>query len=347
MGSNLINSYCGNHFGYGDIKLYAGTASMELAHKVADYISGQLKDRDPKSKGVKLSGRDVDVFPNENIFVRLHNSVRGQDAYVIQTTSRPVHNNLMELLIMLQTLKLDSAGRITAVIPYLTYARSDKKDQPRVPITARLVTDMIEVAGADRYITCDLHAGQIQGFFSIPGDVLSAFHLITEYIQTKLPSMVNPVLVTTDLGFAKTARNIATDLDIPIALIEKRRNTKTGKSAALNIVGNVRDCDVILVDDEVDTAGSMSHAIKLVQSEEFGARSVTIACVHPVLSGPAIERLSSSNFVEFITTDTIPITQRMKECLGERLTIISIAPLLGEVILRAHEGRSVGEMFDE
>ena len=347
MGTNSTNTYCGNHFGYGDIKLYAGTASMDLAHKVADYISAQLKERDPKNKGLKLSGRDVDVFPNENIFVRLHNSVRGQDAYVIQTTSRPVHNNLMELLVMLQTLKLDSAGRITAVVPYLTYARSDKKDQPRVPITARLVTDMIEVAGADRYVTCDLHAGQIQGFFSIPGDVLSAFHLITEYIETKLPSMVNPVLVTTDLGFAKTARNIATDLDIPIALIEKRRNTKTGKSAALNIVGNVRDCDVILVDDEVDTAGSMSHAIQLVQSEEFGARSVSIACVHPVLSEPAIERLSSSNFVEFITTDTIPITKKMKDCLGERLTIISVAPLLGEVILRAHEGRSVGEMFDE
>src|SRR3989304_9172856 len=156
---------------YGEIKLFAGTASPDLAQKIADYL------------GTTLCGRDIVLFPNDNIFVKLHGSVRGQDVYVIQTTSSPVQYNLMELLILLQTLRLDSAARITAVVPYLCYARSDRKDQPRVPITARLVADMVEVAGADRYVTMDLHAGQIQGFFSIPGDVLSAFHILTTHVQ--------------------------------------------------------------------------------------------------------------------------------------------------------------------
>src|SRR5512142_1490292 len=175
---------------YGDIKLYAGTACPELAHKIADYLD------------LPLGERDIITFPNDNLFVKLHNSVRGQDCFVIQTTSSPVHRNLMELLILLQTLKLDSAARVTAVIPYLCYGRSDKKDQPRVPITARLVADMIEVAGADRYITLDLHAGQIQGFFSIPGDVVSAFYIQMDYLRSIQPEMKNPVVVTVDLGYA-------------------------------------------------------------------------------------------------------------------------------------------------
>ncbi|HKJ27092.1 MAG TPA: ribose-phosphate diphosphokinase, partial [Anaerolineales bacterium] len=179
---------------YGDIQLIAGSGNRELAEKIAAYL------------GQELAGRDVIEYPNENLLVKLHNSARGQDVYVIQSHSRPVHKNIMELLIMLQTLRLDSAGRITAVIPYLTYARSDKKDQPRVPITARLMADMIEVAGADRYMTLDLHAGQIQGFFSIPGDVLTAFHVITEHIIELLPTLNDPVVVTADLGFAKKGR---------------------------------------------------------------------------------------------------------------------------------------------
>src|SRR5512147_1187447 len=174
---------------YGDVKLYAGTASLDLAGKIAEYL------------GVSLCGRDVVTFPNDNLFIKLHSSVRGQDCYVIQTTSSPVHRNLMELLIMIQTLRLDSAARITAVVPYLCYARSDKKDQPRVPITARLVADMIEVAGADRYIFLDLHAGQIQGFFSIPGDVLTAFYILVDHMKALMPGLVNPVVVTADLGF--------------------------------------------------------------------------------------------------------------------------------------------------
>lgn len=319
---------------YGDIKLYAGRGNPELAEKIADYL------------GQKLSGRDILHFPNDNLMVRLHDSARGQDVYVIQSTGYPVHLNLMELLIMLQTLTLDSAGRVTAVIPYLAYARSDKKDQPRVPITARLVADMIEVAGADRYMTLDLHAGQIQGFFSIPGDVLTAFHIILKYMADLCKKLDDPVVVTTDLGFAKKGRNIAEELDVPLALIEKRRVLKTGVGTeALNIVGDVNGKDVLLVDDEVDTAGSISEAVTVLK--EHGANRIFLAFVHPVLSGPAVDRLSVLPIEEIITTDTLPISQEKQDKLGSKLKILSIAPLLGEVILRAHEGRSVGEMFNE
>ncbi|HBF40980.1 MAG TPA: ribose-phosphate diphosphokinase, partial [Anaerolineaceae bacterium] len=230
---------------YGDIKLYAGTACPDLASRIATHM------------GLPLCDRDIISFPNDNLFVKLHSSVRGQDCYVIQTTSAPVHRNLMELLILIQTLRLDSAARITAVVPYLCYARSDKKDQPRIPITARLVADMIEVAGADRYMTFDLHAGQIQGFFSIPGDVLSAFHNLVGYLKTKRTTMKNPVVVTADLGFAKKGRNYAVALDAPLAFIEKRRINNESKAMALTLIGECTDRDVIIVDDEVDTGGSI------------------------------------------------------------------------------------------
>src|SRR5512138_541419 len=197
---------------YGEIKLYAGSGLPDLAQKIADYLQQ------------RLSPRDVIQFPNENIFVKLNSSARGQDVYVIQTTSSPVHYNLMELLIMIQTIRLDSAARITAVVPYLCYGRSDKKDQPRVPITARLVADMMEVAGADRYMTLDPHAGQIQGFFSIPGDVLTTSHLLIEHVKENLLAhLKDPVVVAADLGFAKKGRNFAADIDRPIAFVEKRR----------------------------------------------------------------------------------------------------------------------------
>ena len=318
---------------YGDIKLYAGSGNAPLANKIADYL------------GQKLSGREIIEFPNDNLLVKLHDSARGQDVYVIQSTSRPVHKNIMELLIMLQTLRLDSAGRITAVIPYLTYARSDKKDQPRVPITARLIADMIEVSGADRYMTLDLHAGQIQGFFSIPGDVLTAFHIITEHVGNRLPEMKDPVVVSADLGFAKKGRNFANDLNLPLALIEKRRAKRGDKTEALNLVGDVDGRDVILVDDEIDTAGSVSQAVNLLKKR--GCKNITLTCVHPVFSYPAIERLESLPLKEIICTDTIPLSEEVCQRLKGKLTVLSIAPLLGEVILRAHEGRSVGEMFNE
>lgn len=318
---------------YGDIKLYAGTACPELATKIADYLD------------VPLSGRDVTHFPNDNLWVRLHNSVRGQDVYVIQTTSRPTHRNLMELLIMLQTLRLDSASRVTAVVPYLCYTRSDKKDKPRVPITARLVADMIEIAGADRYMTLDMHAGQIQGFFSIPGDVISAFHLLQDYVRSLLPDLNAPVVVATDLGFAKKGRNFAARLDVPIAFVEKRRKGSKDSPEALTLIGDVRGRDVIIVDDEVDTGGSISEAAELVKAH--GARRVFLVFVHPIFSPPAVDRLAKLTIDEIITTDTVPIPPDSLAKLGDKLRTISVAPLLGEVIQRAHEGRSVGAMFNE
>ena len=318
---------------YGEIKLFAGTGCPELASAIAKYLD------------LPLSLRDVTLFPNDNLFIRLHQSVRGQDVYVIQTTSRPVHRNLMELLIMLQTLRLDSAGRITAVLPYLCYARSDKKDNPRVPITARLVADMIEIAGADRYMTLDLHAGQIQGFFSIPGDVLTAFHILTDHIRELLPRMKDPVVVAADLGFAKKGRNFAANIDAPIAFVEKRRSGDDARPAALTLIGNVRERDVIVVDDEVDTGGSIQQAVQLVREE--GARDIYVVFVHPVFSEPAVERLAGLPVSRIITTDSVPIPAEKRDLIKDRLTVLSVAPLLGEVIRRAHEGRSVGEMFNE
>ena len=319
---------------YGDIKLYAGSGSPDLAQKIADYLDQPL------------SPREIIQFPNENIFVKLNNSARGQDVYVIQTTSSPVHYNLMELLIMIQTVRLDSAARITAVVPYLCYGRSDKKDQPRVPITARLVADMIEKAGADRYMTIDPHAGQIQGFFSIPGDVLTASHMITNHIKHFMQrDMQDPVVVATDLGFAKKGRNYALDLDVPIAFIEKRRASNDSKAEALTLIGDVRGHDVIIVDDEVDTGGSIAQAVEVVT--KHGCRDIYLAFIHPIFSRSASQRLTDLPIKQMITTDTVPIPLAKLKSLEGRITVLSIAPLLGEVIRRAHEGRSVGEMFNE
>ncbi|MCX6067478.1 MAG: ribose-phosphate pyrophosphokinase, partial [Chloroflexi bacterium] len=290
---------------YGGIKLYAGTGSPELAQKVADYVNAPL------------CGRDIIQFPNENLFIKLHSSVRGQDVYVIQTTSAPVHRNLMELLILVH--------------------------QPRVPITARLVADMIEVAGADRYMVLDPHAGQVQGFFSIPGDVLTGFHLIADYLKAKRPQMKDPVVVTVDLGFAKKGRNVAAEIDAPIAFIEKRRVANDAKAQALTVIGDVENRDVILVDDEIDTGGSIAQAVNLVK--EKGALDVYVVCVHPIFSSSADDRLVALPVNQFIPTDTVPISPEKISLLKDRLTVLSVAPLIGEVIMRAHEGRSVGEMF--
>jgi len=320
---------------YGEIKIFAGTAIPEVAQGISEYL------------GIPCSGRDIIKYPNENLWVRLHKSVRGQDVYLIQNTSRPVHRNLMELLITLQTLRLDSAGRVTAVIPHLSYTRSDKKDKPRVPITARLIADMIEIAGADRYMTMDMHAGQIQGFFSIPGDVLTAYHLLREQIKKYLPSMKDPVVLTVDLGFAKKGRNLAAELGVPIAFIEKRRKAKGNSAEALSLIGDTKDRDVIIVDDEVDTGGSMTAAAIL--AKENDARAIYSVFVHPVFSSPAIKKLAASPITHIITTNTVPIPAKDLITLGKDRTVdvLDVSPLLGEVIRRAHEGRSVGEMFDE
>lgn len=313
---------------YGDIQLLAGTACPALAQEISDYL------------GVPLSGRDIIRFPNDNLFVRLHRSVRGQDVFVIQTLAAPVNDNLMELLIMLDCLKRDSAGRITAVFPYMAYARSDKKDQPRVPITARLVADMLTVAGADRWLTVDLHAGQIQGFFSIPGDEMTAFHILSDYFLEK--ELENAVVVAADLGFAKKGRNFAAKLHLPMAFVEKRRTGNAARAEALTIIGDVEGRDVIIVDDEVDTAGSVIQAVQI--AKQHGARDVYLCFTHPVLSGPAVERLAAAPIKEIVTTNTIPIPPHK---MLPNMKVLSIAPLLGEVIRRVHEGRSVGELFNE
>jgi ribose-phosphate pyrophosphokinase len=313
---------------YGDIKLYAGSSCPELAQRISDHL------------GIPLSPWKIIDFPNENLLVKLGGSVRGQDVYIIQGHSRPVHRNIMEMLLAIDCIKRDSAGRVTVVMPFLAYSQSDKKDQPRIPISARLLADLIEVSGADRWITVDLHSDQIQGFYKIPGDALTAFYIITEHLRKQ--DLSNSVVVTPDLGFAKKGRNYAASLNLPLAFIEKRRIGNEGRRQALTLIGNVDGKDVIIVDDLVDTAGSIKQAIEVVKAH--GARDVRVVFTHPVLSDPATERFRNLPIKEIITTDTIPIPEKN---MLPNITVLSVAPLLGEVILRTHEGRSVGELFNE
>lgn len=317
---------------YGEIKLFAGSSYKYLGQEVAEYL------------GVPLMDHIVHKFSNENIFVRLQSSVRGQDVFFIQGMCSPVSDNIMELLITLDTFKRDSAGRINLVMPYFSYGRSDKKDQPRVPITARLLADLIQVAGADRYVALDLHAAQIQGFFSIPGDALTAFYLIADYFEEK--RLDNAVVVSTDLGFAKKGRNYAQRLDTPLAVVEKRRLGNKDRTEVLSLIGEVEGCNAIIIDDECDTGGSLINAIDVVK--ENGARDIYVAFTHAILSDSAVDNLASvsaeANVKEIVTTNTLPLPQAK---LLPNMKVLSVAPLIAEVIKRSHEGRSVGELFDE
>ncbi len=313
---------------YSGIKLFSGTSHPALAAEISSYL------------GVPLSGRDILKFPNENIFMQLHESVRGQDVYLIQTMSPPVNDNIMELLIALDCLRRDSAARITVVAPYYAYARSDKKDQPRVPITARLLADLLVTAGADRYIMVDLHAGQIQGFFSKPGDELTAFHMLSDYFVAK--NVPDAVVVTNDLGFAKKARNFASKLKCPLALVEKRRTANDARSEVLSIIGEVADQNCIIVDDEISTAGSVHNTVNLLI--ENGAKDVYVCATHAAFCGPAMDRLRSLPIKEIVVTNTIPLPP---ENMLPNIKVLSVGPLLGEVIRRVHEGRSVGALFNE
>lgn len=320
------------------MKLFCGSASHELGAEIADFISNHPKYTEYRD--ISLGQYDRTVFSNENIFVRLNESVRGKDVYLVQSMASPIHESIMEMLIMIDALKRDSAWRINLVVPYMAYTRSDKKDQPRVPITARLIANMIETAGADRYITVDLHAGQIQGFFNIPGDALTAFHILSDYVKNK--NYQDLVVVSTDLGYAKQARNWAAKLGVPVALVEKRRVDNAERPEALSLIGDVAGKHVLLVDDEVNTAGSIVNAVKVVR--DHGARDVIFAFTHAFLTQKAYERLGSLNLREIICTNTLPVPDNLRL---PNMTVLSVAPLLGEVILRAHEGRSVGELFDE
>ncbi|NLE75928.1 MAG: ribose-phosphate pyrophosphokinase, partial [Chloroflexi bacterium] len=284
---------------YGNLAIFAGTANPELAQEIVGYL------REHFSPEVRLCRADIFQFPNENIFVRLKESVRAKDVFVIQPTSTPVNKNLVELLIMIDTLRRDSAGRITAVVPYYGYGRSDRKDQPRVPITARLVADLITAAGADRFLLIDLHAGQIQGFFSIPGDELTAFHLLSEYFQEK--DLTNAVVVAPDIGASKRARNFAEKLGVPLVVVEKRRiNHPDGSTPeVLNLIGEVRGKNAIIIDDEIDTAGTITDAARFLQRE--GAVDIYAAATHAIFSPPAIERLSKAPLKEIVVTNTVPV----------------------------------------
>jgi ribose-phosphate pyrophosphokinase len=305
--------------------VYSGNANLGLARKICRYL------------GVPLGQAEVFSFANENIFVKILDNVREKDVFVLQPTCRPVNQSLMELLIMVDAFKRASAGRITAVVPYYAYGRSDKKDQPRVPITARLVADMITVAGADRVLSMDLHQGQIQGFFNIPVDELTAVHLLSNYFRQK---HLEDLVVVTDLGFAKRARTFAELLDAPLAIIEKRRVGNLDRAEVMNVIGDVRDRRAIIVDDEIDTAGTLLEVVRALQRE--GVEEMYACATHGVLSDPAVDRIATSGLREVVLTDSIPLPPEKRLPL---ITTLSVAPLIGEAIRRIHRGESVGALF--
>jgi ribose-phosphate pyrophosphokinase len=315
-----------DHVATGDaLGLYTGNANEALARKIARYL------------GMELGRSEVFEFANENIFVRIVDNVREKDVFLVQPTCKPVQKSIMELLIMIDAFKRASAGRITAVVPYYSYGRSDKKDQPRVPITARLIADMISVAGADRLLTIDLHQGQIQGFFNIPVDELTATHLLSNYWQQK--QLENAVVVT-DLGFAKRARTFAELVGAPLAIIEKRREGNDDRAEVMNVIGEVRGKRAVIVDDEIDTGGTLVETSKALERE--GAREIYGCATHGVLSDPAIDRIRDSALQEVVITDTIPLPASHRL---DKLKVLSVAPLIGEAITRIHQGKSVGALF--
>jgi len=311
---------------FDQLTIVCGNGNQELTDEICSYI------------GIPRGRAEVFKFANDNTFVRIGESVRHNDVFVVQPFAAPVNDAIMELLILIDTLKRASAGRVTAVIPYFGYGRTDKKDQPRVPITARLVAKLVGVAGADRALTLDLHAGQIQGFFDVPVDEMSAMSLTANYFAEK--RLANPVVVSPDLGNTKRARNFAEIVDAPLAIIEKRRMGNRDKSEVLNLIGSVDGCTAIIVDDEIDTAGSITQAANLCL--EQGATAVYASAIHPVFSAPAVERLDASPFQEVVVTNSIALPPEKR---FSRLTVLSVAPLLGETIQRIHTGVSVSATY--
>lgn len=310
-----------------ELKVFSGNAHPDLARAVVDYL------------GIPLGKCQVFQFSNENIFVRILENVRQRDVFVVQPLSSPVNTSLVELLIMIDALKRASAGRITAVIPYYGYGRTDKKDQPRVPITARLIADLLTVAGANRLLTVDLHAPQIQGFFSIPVDELTALFLLANYFKER--DFDDLVVVATDIGISKRARDLAEKLNAPLAIMEKRRVGNADKAETLNVIGEVESKVALTVDDEIDTAGSLVNVVATLL--EQGVKSVYACCTHPVFSSPAIQKIAACPVKEVVVTNTIPVQGEKKL---DKITVLSIAPLLGEAIHRIHTGLSIGAMFE-
>jgi len=310
-----------------ELKVFSGNANPALAKAVTKYLK------------IPLGKCEAFQFSNENIFVRILENVRSRDTFIVQPISSPVNNNLVELLIMIDALKRASAGRITAVVPYYGYSRTDKKDQPRVPITARLIADLITVAGANRLLTIDLHAAQIQGFFNIPVDELTALNILGNYFKQK--GLDNLAIVATDIGITKQARDLAHKLNAPLAIMEKRRIGNKDQIETLNVIGDVQGKTALTVDDEIDTAGSLVNTVSTLI--ERGAKEVYACCTHPVFSGQAISRIAASPVKEVVVTDTIMLNDDKKI---EKITVLPIAPLLGEAIHRIHTGQSVGALFE-
>jgi ribose-phosphate pyrophosphokinase len=311
---------------YQELRVFSGNAHPDLAQAISDYLE------------MPLGQCEAFKFSNENIFVRFCENIRARDVFLVQPIVSPVNDRLMELFVMIDAAKRASAGRITAVVPYYAYGRSDKKDQPRVPITARMVANFMEAAGADRLLTVDLHAGQIQGFFNIPVDELTALYILSRYFKDK--GIANLTVVSTDVGDAKRARNVADRLNAPLAIVEKRRIGNEQRAEAVNIIGEVKGRNALIVDDEVDTGSTLIATMELLQRQ--GISEIYACCTHPVLSGPAVERIERSPAKELVVTDTIPLPVEKRL---PKITVLSLAPLLGEAIQRIHTGQSVGELF--
>jgi ribose-phosphate pyrophosphokinase len=309
-----------------ELKLFTGNANRPLAEEIAQYLRMALGDA------------EVSRFSDGEIFVQVNENVRGADVFVIQPTCPPVNDNLMELLVMIDAFKRASARRITAVLPYYGYARQDRKVQPRVPITAKLVADLLTAAGVDRVLALDLHAGQIQGFFNIPVDHLFAAPVIIDYLGKK--ELHDPVIVSPDAGGVERARAIAKRLRATLAIIDKRREGPNA-AVAMHLIGEVRGRDAVVIDDMIDTAGTLVQAVGTLARE--GARRILACGVHPVLSGPAVERIQGAPIEETVVTNSIPVPVQKQQ--AARLRVLSVAPLLGEAIRRIHLEESVSTLF--
>ena len=310
----------------GELKIFSGNSNKPLAEEIAQYL------------GKKIGDALVSRFSDGEIQVQINENVRCTDVFAIQSTCAPVNDNLIELLLMVDAFRRASAKTITAVIPYYGYARQDRKTQPRVPISSRLVADLITAAKVDRILTIELHAGQIQGFFSIPVDNLYTIGVFLDYLQKNRQN--DPVIVSPDAGGVERASKYAKKLGTSIAIIDKRREV-ANVSQVMHVVGDVKDKDAVIIDDMIDTAGTITQAAAALK--EKGAKRVMAACTHPVLSGPAIERLKNSQIDEIIVTNTIPSLTNSEKC--PKLTILSVAPLLGMAIERIHYGTSVSSLF--
>ena len=305
-------------------KLFSGSANPEFAKKVGDYL------------GMCVSDATLNKFSDGEISVQITESVRGQDVYIIQPTCAPANDNLMELLIMIDALKRSSAKSINAVIPYYGYARQDRKAAPRVPISAKLVADLLEAAGIDRIVTIDLHAAQIQGFFNIPADNLFGSILFVNYIKSK--NLKNPIIASPDIGGVARARQYADKLGYDLVIVDKKRE-KANESQVMNIIGDVKGKDVILVDDMVDTAGTLVKAAEVLKQK--GANSVMACCTHGVLSGPAYDRVANGVLDELVISDTIPTKKDAK-----KITVLTASTIIGEAIRRIHNNESVNSIFN-